>query len=74
MARRPRCAAARAAQAALTAGLPASNVNSQSEFVFDNSTMSPRRPLIIAGRELADALDLLDRLPGELAVTLKGIH
>jgi taurine--2-oxoglutarate transaminase len=31
-------------------------------------------PLIIAERELADALDLLDGLLGELAVTLKGMH
>ncbi|MGC1729011.1 MAG: hypothetical protein WA747_06480, partial [Steroidobacteraceae bacterium] len=29
-------------------------------------------PLTIAERELADALDLLDRLLGELAVTLAG--
>ena len=31
-------------------------------------------PLIIAERELADALDLLDRLLAELALTLKEMH
>lgn len=31
-------------------------------------------PLIIGERELADALNLLDRLIGELAVTLKGMY